>query len=58
MKTTTKKTVLLVAIAALFSNTTTAETTAPSNYDQGFRLGVGLNAGYATQDPYKLALRW
>jgi hypothetical protein len=55
MKTNKIKTVLLVAIAALFSNTTTAqETTAPSNYDQGFRLGVGLNAGYATQDPYKL----
>lgn len=58
MKTTTKiKTVLLVAIAALFSNTTSAqETPTATNYDQGFRLGVGLNAGYATQDPYKLAL--
>jgi hypothetical protein len=22
----------------------------------GFRLGVGLNAGYSTNDPYKLAL--
>jgi hypothetical protein len=27
-----------------------------TNYDQGFRLGVGLNAGYSTNDPYKLAL--
>jgi hypothetical protein len=26
-----------------------------TNYDQGFRLGVGLNAGYSTNDPYKLA---
>lgn len=25
-------------------------------YDQGFRLGVGANVGYATNDPYKLAL--
>jgi hypothetical protein len=58
MKTTTKiKTVLLVAIAAIFSNTVVAqETKTEPNYDQGFRLGVGLNAGYATQDPYKLAL--
>lgn len=58
MKTATKiKTVLLVAVAALFSNTTTAqETKTATNYDQGFRLGVGLNAGYATNDPYKLAL--
>ena len=58
MKTTTKiKTVLLVAVAALFSNTTSAqEAKTATNYDQGFRLGVGLNAGYATNDPYKLAL--
>lgn len=58
MKTTTKiKTVLLVAVAAIFSNTAVAqETKTETNYDQGFRLGVGLNAGYATQDPYKLAL--
>jgi hypothetical protein len=58
MKTTTKiKTVLLVAIAAIFSNTTSAqETKTAPNYDQGFRLGVGVNAGYATNDPYKLAL--
>jgi hypothetical protein len=58
MKTTTKiKTVLLVAVAAIFSNTAVAqETKTEPNYDQGFRLGVGLNAGYATQDPYKLAL--
>lgn len=56
MKTTTKiKTVLLVAVAAIFSNTASAQET-ETNYDQGFRLGVGLNAGYATQDPYKLAL--
>jgi hypothetical protein len=51
------KTVLLVAVAAIFSSTAVAqETKTEPNYDQGFRLGVGLNAGYATQDPYKLAL--
>jgi hypothetical protein len=32
------------------------QTTTDTNYDQGFRLGVGLNAGYSTNDPYKLAL--
>jgi hypothetical protein len=46
------KTVLLVAVAAIFSSTAVAqETKTEPNYDQGFRLGVGLNAGYATQDP-------
>jgi hypothetical protein len=51
------KTVLLVAVAAIFfkHRSSTRNKTEP-NYDQGFRLGVGLNAGYATQDPYKLAL--
>lgn len=58
MKTTTKiKTVLLVAVSSIFSTTTNAqETKIVPKYDQGFRLGVGLNAGYATQDPYKQAL--
>ncbi|MBE0390919.1 hypothetical protein HNQ02_002470 [Flavobacterium sp. 7E] len=57
MKTTTKiKTLLVLAISAFFSNTSSAQDTAASNYDQGFRLGVGANVGYATQDPYKLAL--
>jgi hypothetical protein len=46
MKTITKSKQFLVAIAALFSNTTAHKKQAtPSNYDQGFRLGVGLNAG-------------
>ncbi|TDE06099.1 hypothetical protein [Flavobacterium hiemivividum] len=57
MKTTTKiKTLLVLAIATFFSNTTSAQDTPATNYDQGFRLGVGLNAGYAVNDPYKLAL--
>jgi hypothetical protein len=57
MKTTTKiKTLLLLATAAFYSNTVSAQDTPATNYDQGFRLGIGLNAGYATQDPYKLAL--
>ncbi len=49
------KMVLAFAITMLFfSNAQAQETT--KNYDQGFRLGVGVNAGYATNDPYKLVL--
>jgi hypothetical protein len=51
------KTGFLVAVAMMFASTTQAqETNTAENYDQGFRLGVGLNAGYSTNDPYKLSL--
>ena len=57
MKTTTKiKTLLVLAISAFLSNTTSAQDTEVKNYDQGFKLGFGVSGGYATQDPYKLAL--
>lgn len=58
MKTTEKiKFVLVLAIAIMFANHSNAqETQTAKNYDQGFRLGIGLNAGYAAHDPYKLAL--
>lgn len=58
MKTTEKiKFVLVLAISIMFANNSSAqETQAATNYDQGFRLGIGLNAGYAIHDPYKLAL--
>jgi hypothetical protein len=58
MKTTEKiKFVLVLAISIMFANNSQAqETPAAKNYDQGFRLGFGLNAGYAAHDPYKLAL--
>lgn len=58
MKTTEKiKFVLVLAISMMFANNSNAqETQAATNYDQGFRLGFGLNAGYAAHDPYKLAL--
>jgi hypothetical protein len=43
------KTGFLVA-AMMFASTTQAqETNTAENYDQGFRLGVGLNAGYCKQ---------
>jgi hypothetical protein len=53
---TTKKfkIALIFAISLLFAGNTNAQDA--KSYDQGFRLGFGLNAGYATQDPYKLAL--
>ncbi|HSN47140.1 MAG TPA: hypothetical protein VLR29_00120 [Flavobacterium sp.] len=58
MKTTVKiKFVLILAISMMFANNSNAQDTpAAANYDQGFRLGFGLNAGYAVHDPYKLTL--
>jgi hypothetical protein len=59
MKTTVKiQFVLALAISMMFANNSNAQDTpaAAANYDQGFRLGIGLNAGYAVHDPYKLAL--
>ena len=51
------KMVLVIAISAMFANNAQAqETKEVKNYDQGFRLGFGLNAGYSVNDPYKLAL--
>jgi hypothetical protein len=58
MKTTEKiKFALVFAISILFANNSQAQDTQiAKNYDQGFRLGMGLNVGYAANDPYKLAL--
>lgn len=58
MKTTGKiKMAMLFAIAILFANNTQAQdATTTKNYDQGFKMGIGINAGYAAHDPYKLAL--
>lgn len=58
MKTTGKiKSALVLAISMMFANNSNAQDTqAATNYDQSFRLGFGLNAGYAVHDPYKLVL--
>jgi len=58
MKITKKiKFVLVLVVSLMFAtNSNAQETQAATNYDQGFRLGFGLNAGYAAHDPYKLAL--
>ena len=58
MKTTEKISIVLAfAVTTLFAtNTNAQEKTDTKNYDQGFRLGLGLNAGYSGYAPYKLAL--
>ncbi|WP_433833075.1 hypothetical protein [Flavobacterium anhuiense] len=46
----------LAAFTFLFANTTFAQETEATNYDQGFRLGVGLNGGLPTDGDYDWAL--
>lgn len=52
---------MAVAVALLFSGNINAQEPATlpesaQNYDQGFRLGFGLNAGYVFEDPYDFTL--
>src|SRR3970282_2690616 len=57
--TLTKKIKMLsiVAVSMSLANNVQDQDAAPAkNYDQGFELGFGVSGGYATQDPYKLAL--
>lgn len=58
MKITAKiKFVLLLAISMMFANNLEAQDAkTATNYDQGFRLGIGANVGYAVHNPYKLSL--
>ncbi len=60
MKTQSKiKSLALFAFMMLFGFTVNAQTTLPEaaeNYDQGFRLGFGLNGGFVFEDPYEMAL--
>ncbi len=48
--------ICLAAFAFLFSNTTFAQETEATNYDQGFRLGFGVNGGLPTDNDYDWAL--
>jgi hypothetical protein len=55
MNTTEKiKFVLVFTISMLFATNTNAQDA--KNHEQGFKMGIGLNAGYALSDPYKLVL--
>ncbi|MEO8233818.1 MAG: hypothetical protein ABI549_00255 [Flavobacterium sp.] len=57
MKTKTSIKILLVLTISLFvTSNSFAQETETKNYDQGFKLGIGINGGYAFADPYKLAL--
>ena len=57
MKTKTSIKILLVlTISLFFASNSFAQETETKNYDQGFKLGIGINGGYAFADPYKLGL--
>ncbi|WP_374549982.1 hypothetical protein [Flavobacterium sp.] len=49
MKTTVKK---IVAVLLLTFTGAYAQEKETKNYDQGFRIGFGVNAGIPTEDPY------
>ncbi len=48
--------ICLAAFAFLYTNTTFAQDSAATNYDQGFRLGFGLSGGLPTDGDYDWAL--
>jgi hypothetical protein len=57
MKFTKLKSILFVAIATFFIANANAQDVKTENYDQGFRLGFGVNAGLPTNtDVYNFAL--
>src|ERR1700749_3812644 len=48
--------ICLAAFAFLSSNATFAQDSEVKNYDQGFRLGFGLNGGLPTDNAYDWSL--
>ncbi|MTH18118.1 hypothetical protein [Flavobacterium sp. LC2016-01] len=48
--------ICLAAFAFLSANTTFAQDNAATNYDQGFKLGIGLNGGIPTDNDYDWSL--
>ena len=50
------KTLLVLAISLFFANNVSAQDSATENYDQSFRLGIGVTAGYVFDEPYGLGL--
>lgn len=53
---TSIKTLLVVTISLFFANTSFGQETEATNYDQGFKMGVGITGGYVFDEPYGLAL--
>jgi len=51
-----KKINKIIVSFLIFSATISFAQEANTNYDQGFRLGIGLNVGYPFQDPYDFNL--
>ena len=39
-------------VISYFQSSAQTNTNETENYDQGFRLGFGINSGYALQEPY------
>ena len=58
MKITRKiKMLLVVAITSFTASTLVAQENADTkNYDQGFKLGIGINGGFVFDEPYDFAL--
>ena len=60
MKTSAIKVLSIAILTVLFSANVNAQDKSilgdPTNYDQGFRLGFGLNGGYVTDDLYDFAI--
>ncbi|OXG08295.1 hypothetical protein BC749_104336 [Flavobacterium araucananum] len=50
------KMLCLATFALLYANATFAQDSEVKNYDQGFRLGFGLNGGIPTDKDYRWAL--
>ncbi|KAF2509204.1 outer membrane beta-barrel protein [Flavobacterium zhairuonense] len=48
--------ICLAAFAFLFANTAFAQESEAKNYDQGFRLGFGINGGIPTDNDYDWSL--
>jgi hypothetical protein len=51
---TTFKTILTVMVFIIATNYSSAQTT--QNYDQGFRLGIGISGGFPFEKPYDFNL--
>jgi hypothetical protein len=56
MKTTTIKTLLVLAISAFFIKYNICTRHNSKKLRSRFQIRFGVSGGYATQDPYKLAL--